>query len=214
MSNYYIKISKKHLDRSFSMGMILEYCIKHANYHNGPFIISMVNLFLRNSEDVSQEERDSVDRVEYLLLHPEKSDVCFFEELFDVHHSGTSDGSSSMNECFKFPSEFMKQKMAAVLNEYYQGSHANLALIEIALFDHGQLRKRNNHTAFLKSLVDWGLLKFANDDAMKQALKGIIDKYRRLPKVGYEAWDDHLLNERKICANIGILLGNTMPYIR
>ena len=64
-----MKFSKKLLDRQFSLGMILLYCIKHTNHHTVAPIIAMLNWFLRNLGDSTQEERDSIDQVEYKLLY-------------------------------------------------------------------------------------------------------------------------------------------------
>ena len=57
-----MKFSKKLLERQFSLGMILLYCIKHTNHHTVAPIIAMLNWFLRNSGNSSHEERDSIDQ--------------------------------------------------------------------------------------------------------------------------------------------------------
>ena len=88
-----------------------------------------------------------------------------------------------------------------------------MALIEIALFDHGQLRKRNSHKAFVRSLAAWGIIKIASDDALKSIVDCIKDKYSRLPKDGYKDWGQNFLNEKNTCINIGNEL-DPMPYIR
>ena len=64
-----MKFSKKLLERQFSLGMILYYCIKHTNHRTVPPIIAMLNWFLRNLGDSTQEERESIDHVEYKLLY-------------------------------------------------------------------------------------------------------------------------------------------------
>ena len=116
--------------------------------------------------------------------------------------------------CFKFTSEFTKQKVDTIVKKYYHGSYADLALIEIALYDHGQLEKRNAHTPFIKALVAMGSIKQPNDIVFKQIRKGITDKFRRLPELGYKEWDNIFLNEKTICISIGRDLGETMPYTR
>lgn len=115
--------------------------------------------------------------------------------------------------CFIFPSEFTKQQVAAAVKKFYHGEHADLALIEIALYDHGQLKRRNAHTAFVKTLVAWGILK-ADEEEISQMLSGIKDKFRRLPKDGYKEWDNVFLNDKNRCAEIGEVLGPTMKYKR
>ena len=119
-----------------------------------------------------------------------------------------------VSKCFKFTSEFTKGKVEAVMNENYHGSHAELALIEVALYDHGQLKRRNAHTPFIRALVAWGIIKIANEDELELIRKGMTDKFRRIPDAGYKDWGDELLNDRVTCDNIGKQLGDTMPYIR
>ena len=115
--------------------------------------------------------------------------------------------------CFRFPSEFTKQQVAAAVKKFYHGEHADLALIEITLFDHGQLKRRNAHTAFVKTLVAWGILK-ADEEEREQIIRGLKDKFKRLPKDGYKEWGDVLLNDKNMCAKIGEVLGPTMSYKR
>ena len=114
--------------------------------------------------------------------------------------------------CFRFTSEFTKQQVAAAVKKFYHGEHADLALIETTLYDHGQLKKRNTHTAFIRTLIDWGLID--TDEGINQILSGIKDKFHRLPKEGYEEWDNTFLNDKNICIEIGKMLGPTMKYKR
>ena len=116
-------------------------------------------------------------------------------------------------KCFKFPSDFTKQQVETVVKTFYHGEHADLALLEITLFDHGQLKKRNSHTAFVNVLVSWGLVK-ADPEGLKQIISGIKDKYKRLPTDGYKEWDDLFLNDRNTCIQISKILGETMKYQR
>lgn len=127
---------------------------------------------------------------------------------------GDDDALATVKKCFKFTSEFTKGKVEAVMNDHYHGSHAELALVEVALYDHGQLKRRNAHTAFIRALVAWGLIKIANEDELEQIRKGMTDKFRRIPKDGYKVWGDELLDDRITCDNISKQLGDTMPYIR
>ena len=121
--------------------------------------------------------------------------------------------STTMSEVFKFPSAFTKERMKAVVDKYYQDSYANLALIEIALYDHGQLKYRNHHKAFVKALVAWGILKVENDEAMELILYGIRDKYSRLTKSGgYLDWGPELKSDKDYCIDIGNVLGESAPY--
>jgi hypothetical protein len=119
-----------------------------------------------------------------------------------------------VSKCFKFVNAFIKEKVETVFSKYYQTSHADLALIEIALYDHEAVKKRNSHKAFLDALIAWGILKVKDDEEYKLILFGIKDKHKRLPKAGgYMDWsDDDLQYEKNICENIGRELGDTMPY--
>ena len=205
-----MKFSKKLLERQFSLGMILYYCIKHTNHHTVTPIIAMLNWLLLYLGDSTKEERESIDHVEYKLLNNEVGDILIFEDLIDGDHS---EKNNDQGKCFKFVNDFIKDKVAAVVNSFYHGEHADLALIEVALYDHGQLRKRNSHTAFVNTLVDWGHI-IANEAELNQIISGIKDKYKRLPVEGYKEWDDIFLNDRNRCIEIGKLLGSTMKYQR
>ena len=124
-----------------------------------------------------------------------------------------SDSQSAVSRCFRFTSEFTRQKVAEVLKTFYQGEHANLALIEVTLYDHGQLKKRNQHTAFIGSLLAWGLVDI-EEGGTRQIVSGVKDKFRRLPTDGYQEWSNAYLNDKKICIDIGNKLGPTMKYQR
>ena len=175
----------------------------------------MVNRLLFDKGNYTQELRYLVDMVEQRLLHPEKGDNGFLERLLDGADGDETAFAQNVtvNKCFRFPSEFTKEKVKLLVDLYYLDSYANLALIEIALYDHGQLWKRNAHKTFVESLVAWGILDVENDEAMKLMLDGIKNKYTHLPKDGsYLDWGPRLQNDKNMCISIGNELGNTMPY--
>lgn len=123
--------------------------------------------------------------------------------------------TSTPSGCFKFTSEFTKQKAIAIVKEFYKGSAANLALIEVAFYDHNLLKKRNTHTAFLRNLIVWGAIEALSEKEMKRVTNGMADKYRFIPAEGYLEWNDsNYLNDKNTCSDIGIKLGPTMPYHR
>ena len=197
------------------MTMILGYCLKHTNCDHGIPIITMLIRLLYESGNYTPEERYLLDLVEQRLVHPEKVDYGFLEKLLD--EAGEDESAISQNvtvkKCFRFPSEFTKEKVKSIVDLYYQDSYANLALIEIVLYDHGQLWKRNAHKPFVEALVAWGILDVENDDELNLILFGIKDKYRRLSKAGpYLGWGPELLNEKNTCISIGEELGETAPY--
>ena len=121
---------------------------------------------------------------------------------------------SEVAKCFKFTNDFVKLKVADIIRDYYKGSYANLALIEITLFDHKQLNRRNSHKAFVKALIAWNLIEVADEEELKKIVSAVTDKYNRLNRMsreGYKKWgDDH--PDKSICENIGRDLGDSMPY--
>jgi hypothetical protein len=118
-------------------------------------------------------------------------------------------------KCFKFPNDFVKQKVKAVVNDYHQGIAANLALIEVTLFDHNLLNKRNAHTALLKALMAWDMIDQLSDEELKKTTNGMANKLGFLPSAGYMEWNDKsYVNDKKTCMDIGKDLGSTMPYSR
>ena len=121
---------------------------------------------------------------------------------------------SEVAKCFKFTYDFVKLKVADIIRDYYKGSYANLALIEITLFDHKQLNRRNSHKAFVRALIAWGLLEVADEEELKKIVSAVTDKHNRLNRIsreGYKKWgDDH--PDKFICENIGRDLGDSMPY--
>ena len=121
---------------------------------------------------------------------------------------------SEVANCFKFTYDFVKLKVADIIRDYYKGSYANLALIEITLFDHKQLNRRNSHKAFVRALIAWGLLEVADEEELKKIVSAVTDKHNRLNRIsreGYKKWgDDH--PDKSICENIGRDLGDSMPY--
>ena len=113
---------------------------------------------------------------------------------------------------FRFHSDFVKNKVADVIRDYYKGSHANLALIEIALYDHKQLIRRNYHKPFVKALVAWGLIDVRDEKELQRIVSAVTDKHNRMPKEGYQKWDDNHADDKSFCEKIGRELGDSMPY--
>lgn len=142
---------------------------------------------------------------EYAEATPQTVEIASAEKM---------DYSSSIVECFRVASEFVRQSVFVVVKDYYLGSPANLALVEITLFDHNLLQKRNSHTAFFKSLVAWGIVSVANENELKKFVRALADKHKRLPETGYKEWNKDYINDKVICENIGKKLGPTIPYSR
>lgn len=119
---------------------------------------------------------------------------------------------SEVAKSFRFQSDFVKNKVADVIRDFYKGSYANLALIEITLYDHKQLVKRNYHKAFVKALVAWNLIEVADEEELKKIVSAVTDKHNRMPKEGYQKWDNNFADDKSFCEKIGRELGDSMPY--
>jgi hypothetical protein len=119
---------------------------------------------------------------------------------------------SEAAKSFKFQSSFVKQKVAGIIKDFYKGSSANLALIEITLYDHNQLIKRNYHKTFVKALIAWGLMEVADEKELGKIVSAVTDKHNRMPKEGYQKWDNKHDDDKSFCEKIGGELGDTMPY--
>ena len=125
----------------------------------------------------------------------------------DEHHN-----TLPINHYFRHVNEFVKDAVKMVVHEFYLGKTVNLALIEIVLFDHGQLTKRDNHKPFVKILKDWGALPKELD--AESVANGMSQKIRKLPEGPYQGWSDDHLKDRKKCFSIGNKLPLSMPYGR
>lgn len=60
---------KKNRDRAFTLKMMVDYCKKHLNLDKAAVIVAMLNKFLRDARDYTQEECDLVDSVEIEYLN-------------------------------------------------------------------------------------------------------------------------------------------------
>ena len=121
---------------------------------------------------------------------------------------------SEVAKSFRFQSDFVKNKVADVIRDFYKGPCANIALIEITLYDHKQLIKRNYHKAFVKALVAWNIIEVADEGELIKIVSAVTDKHNRLNRIsreGYQQWsDDH--PDKSFCEKIGRELGDSMPY--
>lgn len=155
-----------------------------------------------------------MDNAEYVepIVVPEYAEVT--HQSGEAANAKVMDYSTSIIGCFRNASEFVRQRVFEVVKDYYLGSGANLALIEITLFDHNLLLKRNSHTAFLESLVAWGIVSVADENELKKIVRALADKHKRLPDTGYKKWSNDYINDKVICENIGKKLGATIPYSR
>lgn len=67
--------SKKKRERSFTLSMIVDYSKKHLNYERSSTISGMLNKFLRDARDYTQEECELVDSIEIELSQKKYGDT-------------------------------------------------------------------------------------------------------------------------------------------
>lgn len=124
-----------------------------------------------------------------------------------------TDVPESVGACFKFGNDFVKEVVEKIVKAFYLDKPVNLALIEVVLYDHGLLYKRNQHTQFIHALVDWGLLS-ENIDISKTA-SGMASKLKTpFPSTGYMDWNSSYLNDRNLCRDMGKMLPESIKYNR
>lgn len=162
------------------------------------------------------------DRVD---LRVDKADVKVngknIREIEEIAEAPTAQGApvkreipASVEKCFKKADEYVREKVEAVVKSFYNGCDANLAMIEVTLYDHGQLIKPNAHKLFLQALMDWGILpKDLEVNKMKNNMSAKMSNVDSL-KIGYKQWSDKHINDRMHCIRIGQALPESMPYIR
>jgi hypothetical protein len=145
-----------------------------------------------------------------MLIHQDMEEL--LKEQSSMSSGPLAVEEKSVEKCFRFSNDFARIQIDAMVNGAYQGSYANLALAEITLFHHRQLKKRNSHKAFVMALKNWGIIDFADTEELDRIVSGVRDKYCRLPEEGYLDWSDNFKNDRLVCERMGEKLGPTMPY--
>ena len=148
----------------------------------------------------AQQERSATENAEEL---PAKS---------DNDGKGFVADAKAIDKCFKFNSDFVRRSVRTLLADFYQGNNANLALIEITLFHHQQLKRRNSHKLFVMALAAWGIITVANAEELRLIVMGVSDKYKRMPKEGYLEWGDNYKPDRLTCERMSAKLGPSINY--
>ena len=105
--------SKEKQERSFTLGMILDYCENHTTQITGPTIIGMLNMFLRDAGNSTQAERDLVDKTEHKLLHPASGD--------SVHGNKSSFSGNSSMVNFNLPEGVDYERFFAAIPDEMKG---------------------------------------------------------------------------------------------
>ncbi len=131
--------------------------------------------------------------------------------------SGKSSESSSesetevpacVSEVFNHTSDFVKNIVKKIIDSHYGDMPVNMALIEITLYDHTIIKKRNQHQKFIEALIAWG---FFDEKKKENTLTGISTKFSALEKTGYKSWKNKE-NDQKKCKEIASYLDKSMPY--
>lgn len=212
--------------RRFTMDDIVNYAKENLSLDKSVYIQNMLYLFL--SKDGTPEERDKVNSITTYILNRDKPAAARNEPHFDKVNAVEEDqeiqdslknetqgACTPVQNCFKQMNDFIKEKVEAVVQKYYQGVAANLALIEITLFDHNLLKKRNAHTNLLRTLCAWGTIDPLSEEEMKKVMSGMANKMHALPAEGYLEWKgSDYVNDKKTCQDIGEDLGGTIKYFR
>lgn len=151
----------------------------------------------------------------YVVNEPKRTPVADIVEVEDVEKQSThpTDIPESATSCFKFANDFIKGEVEKVVKAFYLDKAVNLALIEVVLYDHGLLYKRNQHTQFIHALVDWGILSDTTD--ISKTASCMASKLRNpFPSTGYKDWNNAYLNDRNLCVEMGKMLPDSIKYNR
>ena len=146
-------------------------------------------------------------------LHPAPAEADELPAVTANGGCGFVPDTKAIDKCFKFNSDFVKRGVGTLVTEFYQGNNANLALIEITLFHHQQLKRRNSHKLFVMALATWDIITIADEEEFKLIVMGVSDKYKRMPKEGYQEWDDNNKTDRLTCERMGKKLDPSMKYM-
>ena len=184
--------------------------ILHIHYNDyGRYIYSCIDKFTAE-ELIAIYELDMM----LFLIHQDMVKLEQNKDQPPVNSRTLTVEDNSVDKCFRFLNEFTRIQIGTMVKESYQGSYANLALIEITLFHHRQLKRRNSHKAFVTALNAWGIIDISDAEELDRIASGVRDKYGRLPEEGYLDWSDNFKNDRLVCGRMGEILGPTMPYQR
>ena len=177
-------------------------------------VIALMREMMRDDvEDVVEVEEEIKNSISENTIQ-EKQEVINPHKKNDCKQEYSSlEIPKSVKACFRIANNYVREQVEAIVNDFYLGQAVNLAMIEIALFDHGQLQKRNEHTAFVRALRDWGIL--PEDIDIAKTARGMASKLRKpFPTEGYKKWKKYYVNERNLCTNIGNRLPESMKYNR
>lgn len=149
---------------------------------------------------------------------PDDSEYVDYEEVTDepptqvspIYNKVETLSDKEILRVFKHNSHFVRERLKAAVDAYYNGDGAQLALIEATFYAHGQLYHSNHHTDFIKVLQAWDIL--SNDLDVRLTANTMSQKMRRLPEGLYKEWGTEHENDKSFCELVGNKLPESMPY--
>lgn len=189
-------------DETLYIDEFVQYAIEEYMYSHSASDADIDEIFHDGNKNGSETKKET----------QKESDT--IQEDSSSEESELPDCSGAPEKCFRFLNDFTKQFVGKVVSAYYFRKYANLALIEITLYDHQQLQNRDSHTAFVQSLVYWGFIEAKSAKVLKRIISGVADKYKRLPEEGYKDWPESYKNDKDKCTQIGNSLDPSMKYLR
>ena len=154
------------------------------------------------------ETDDESDEAEYADFEEVDDDSTSI--LSPIYNKVETMSDEEIRRVFKHSSQFVRERLKAAVDAYYNGDGAQLALIEATFYDHGQLYHRNHHTDFIKVMQAWDILSADLDVAL--TANTMSQKMRKLPEGRYKGWGPEHEDEKEYCILIGKKLPESMPY--
>ena len=197
---------------------ILEYikdghCLKKFDYHKYEFKSAYLHYSKLERSQINLNGTQS-----YKGKQPKLSSFLNMQKEDETNKDEKDVIPYKVGKCFNLPTnvKFRKDKYEKLVKRFYNNISANLALIEIVLYCHGQLKQQNSHKLFLEALVDWEILKVNDEKALKQIYNALADKFKRLVndkrKIWYKEWESDVERDKTTCQIMGNFLGDDMPY--
>ena len=174
------------------------------------------NLIIHGSF-IDIHDNDRVDlRVDRAEVQINGKDIREIREMAESNASDDAPASvvpDSVKDCFRYANAYVGEQVKDIVTEFYLNKPARLAMIEVTLFDHGQLLARNGHKAFVQALLDWKIL--PEDTDVSKVSNAMASKLKSpFPTKGYKDWDKNYLNDQTLCKEIGKKLPESMRYNR
>ena len=176
------------------------------NYNHGRIIYNGdMDHPVFNYGNETDDESDEAEYADFEEVDDDSTSV-----LSPIYNKVETMSDEEIRRVFKHSSQFVRERLKAAVDAYYNGDGAQLALIEATLYDHGQLYHRNHHTDFIKVMQAWDILSADLDVAL--TANTMSQKMRKLPEGRYKGWGPEHEDEKEYCILIGKKLPESMPY--